>query len=124
MSFVPILLLWGLGANWGLILECSVTVLQIRGVYPGSYFFHLGSQTQGWQDPESRIDKIPDPDPHKRIEVFLTLKIYTMFSKISPRMFIVHPRSWIWIFFPSRIPNPGVKKAPEPGSGSATLLYW
>ncbi len=24
-------------------------------------------------------------------------------------------------FFPSRIPDPGVKKAPDPGSGSATL---
>ncbi len=25
-------------------------------------------------------------------------------------------------FYPSRIPDPGVKKAPDPGSGSATLL--
>jgi hypothetical protein len=24
-------------------------------------------------------------------------------------------------FYPSRIPEPGVKKAPDPGSGSATL---
>jgi hypothetical protein len=24
-------------------------------------------------------------------------------------------------FYPSRIPDPGVKKAPDPGSGSATL---
>ncbi len=24
--------------------------------------------------------------------------------------------------FPSRIPDPGVKKAPDPGSGSATLI--
>jgi hypothetical protein len=28
----------------------------------------------------------------------------------------------ILIFYPSRIPDPGVKKAPDPGSGSATLL--
>jgi hypothetical protein len=27
-------------------------------------------------------------------------------------------------FLPSRIPDPGVKKAPNPGSGSATLLYF
>jgi hypothetical protein len=33
----------------------------------------------------------------------------------------VHPVSRIRIFFPSRIPDPGVKKAPDPGSGSATL---
>jgi hypothetical protein len=25
-------------------------------------------------------------------------------------------------FLPSRIPDPGVKKAPDPGSGSATLI--
>jgi hypothetical protein len=25
-------------------------------------------------------------------------------------------------FYPSRIPDPGVKQAPDPGSGSATLL--
>jgi hypothetical protein len=31
---------------------------------------------------------------------------------------IVHFSSWIWIltFYPSRIPDPGVKKAPDPGS--------
>ncbi len=26
-------------------------------------------------------------------------------------------------FYPSRIPDPGVKKAPNPGSGSATLIF-
>jgi hypothetical protein len=25
-------------------------------------------------------------------------------------------------FYPSRIPNPGLRKAPDPGSGLATLL--
>ena len=36
---------------------------------------------------------------------------------------VVHPRSRIrkLTFSPSRIPDPGVKKAPDPGSGSATL---
>ncbi len=29
----------------------------------------------------------------------------------------------ILIFYPSLIPDPGVKKAPDPGSGSATLNY-
>jgi hypothetical protein len=35
---------------------------------------------------------------------------------------VVHPGSWIQIltFYPSRIPVPGVKKAPDPGS--ATLI--
>jgi hypothetical protein len=26
-------------------------------------------------------------------------------------------------FYPSRIPDPGVKKAPDPGSGSTILIY-
>jgi hypothetical protein len=36
---------------------------------------------------------------------------------------VVHPGSQIRMltFYPSRIPDPGVKKAPDPGSGSATL---
>ncbi len=38
---------------------------------------------------------------------------------------VVHPGFWIpdpdADFLPSRIPDPGVKKAPNPGSGSATL---
>ncbi len=33
----------------------------------------------------------------------------------------VHPGSRILIFHPSRIPDPGVKQAPDPGSGSSTL---
>ncbi len=37
---------------------------------------------------------------------------------------VVHPGSRIRMltFYPSRIPNPGVKKAADPGSGSATLI--
>jgi hypothetical protein len=39
---------------------------------------------------------------------------------------VVHPGPWIQIltFYPSRIPDLGVKKAPDPGSGSgsATLI--
>jgi hypothetical protein len=53
------------------------------------------------------------PNFPRIIEVF-TQKIVTKLSKI-----------WVWdpgsgknLF---RIPNPGVKKAPDPGSGSATL---
>ncbi len=37
---------------------------------------------------------------------------------------VVHPGSRIRMltFYPSRIPDPGVKKALDPGSGSATLM--
>jgi hypothetical protein len=31
-------------------------------------------------------------------------------------------RIWILTFYASRIPELGVKKAPDPGSGSATLV--
>ncbi len=37
-------------------------------------------------------------------------------------MFIPDPGSRMLTFYPSRIPDTGVKKAPDPGSGSATLL--
>jgi hypothetical protein len=33
---------------------------------------------------------------------------------------VVHPGSRILTFYPSRIPDPEVKKAPDPGSGPAT----
>jgi hypothetical protein len=37
---------------------------------------------------------------------------------------VVHPGSRIRMltFYPSRIPYPGAEKAPDPGSGSATLM--
>jgi hypothetical protein len=51
----------------------------------------------------------------QRIIELFTPKIVTKLSKI-----------WIWDFGSGknlfRIPDPGVKKAPDPGSGSATLV--
>ncbi len=82
---------------------------------PGSRIPDLGSRIS---DPGSRI---PDPKTatKERGEKIcchtFTQKIVTMLSKI-----------WVWdpgsgknLF---RIPDPGVKKAPDPGSGSATLI--
>jgi hypothetical protein len=43
-------------------MDLKYQVLRIRDVYPGSEFFRPGS----------RVKKIPDPDPHQRILVFLT----------------------------------------------------
>jgi hypothetical protein len=78
-------------------------VLRILDVYPGS-----------------RVDKVPDPDPHshphQRIQVFSTQKLFLSSQKNDQGMFISDP-----IFFP--IPDPGVIKAPDPGSGSATLQH-
>jgi hypothetical protein len=39
---------------------------------------------------------------------------------------VVHHGPWIPMltFYPSRIPDPGVKKALDPGSRSTTLNFW
>jgi hypothetical protein len=71
-----------------------LAMLRIRDVYPGSEFF------------PSRI----------RIKEF---KYFN--SRI--RILIFYPsRIRILIFYPSRIQDPGVKKAPEPGSGTLVLV--
>jgi hypothetical protein len=86
------------------------SVLGIRDVYPRSQMriFHPGS----------RVKKIPDP--HQRLQVFLTSKsqIVSKLSEISSGMFIPDPGSG-FDFLP--VPDPGARKAPDPGSGSATL---
>ncbi len=58
----------------------------------------------------SRVKKIPDPQ--QRIYVFLAQKSVSKLSEIW---------SGILTFYPSRVPDPGVKKAPDLESGSATL---
>jgi hypothetical protein len=69
---------------------------------------------------------IPDLESRihiKEIDIFLTP--VNFFSALRNITRVVHPgcgsRIRILIFYPSRIPNLGVKKAPDPGSGSATL---
>ncbi len=77
------------------------------GVYPGSEFF------------PSRIPifSTPDRDPGSASKnlCILTQKMVSQLSEIWSGS-----RIWILIFYPSRIPYPGVKRAPDPGSGSAT----
>jgi hypothetical protein len=71
----------------------AVSVLRIRDVYPGSEFF------------PSRI----------RIEFkyFKPKKLFLNSRKYDP---VCASRIRILIFYPSWIPDPGVKKAPDPGS--------
>jgi hypothetical protein len=45
-----------------------------------------------------------------------------MFLSSRKTIWDFHPGSRIRIFSPFWIPDPGVKKAPHPGSGSATLI--
>ncbi len=78
---------------------------------PGSEFFP--SKTQGQKDPGF--------GPAAKNLSILTQKIVSKLSKIWSGLFIPDPDPDP-DFYPSRIPDPGVKKAPNPGSGSATLL--
>jgi hypothetical protein len=85
-------------------------VRRIRDAYPGSrirIFFH----------------------PRSRIRIFSIRIRIKAFKYFNPKycfqalgnMIIVYPGSSFFTYPRSRIPDPGVKKAPYPGSGSATL---
>ncbi len=63
-----------------------------------------------------RIFSIPDSASASKNWSILTQKLFLSFWKYDPSC-----SSRILIFYPSRIPDPGVKKAPDPWSGSATL---
>ncbi len=83
-----------------------------QDVYPGSEFF-----LSRIQDPGSRFKKILDPGSAFKNLSILTQKIVPKLSEIWTGLFIPDPE---FDFLP--IPDPGVKKAPDSGSGSATLL--
>jgi hypothetical protein len=58
-----------------------------------------------------RIFSIPDPGfPSKNLSI-LTQKMVSVLSELWSGMFIPDPDPY---FYPSRIPDPGVKKAPDP----------
>jgi hypothetical protein len=80
----------------------------VLNMYTKPIFFHPGSQINCQKDSRIRIHikelKYSDP------------KIVSKLSKIWSVKFIPDPD----LHFLS-IPDPGVKKAPDPGSGSATL---
>jgi hypothetical protein len=67
--------------------------------------------------PGSKRFRIQDPDPNQRLEVFLTQKNY--FQALEKMICYNYPGCESR-FFP--LPDPGVKKTPDPGSGSATLV--
>ncbi len=70
---------------------------------PGAEFFPF-------RIPDPGSKRFPDPHPHQRIKVFLPNKLF-----LSSRKYDLKFSSRI------RFPDPGVLKAPDPGSGSATL---
>jgi hypothetical protein len=98
-------------------------VLRIRDVYPGSrilIFTHPGSRIQKQQQKRHKFHKIAN---YFSFEV-LKKKIWANFLRIIELFTqkIVTKLSKIWIWDPGsgknlfRIPDPGVKKAPDPGS--------
>ncbi len=74
-----------------------------------SEVFHTGS----------RVHKIPDPGSASESKNFSIFNPENCFSALGKIIWDVHPGSRSG-FFP--IPDPGVKKAPDPGFGSATLV--
>jgi hypothetical protein len=114
-------------------------------IYPGSrilIFTHPGS---GIPDPKTamkdRGEKKFVPIPFfgainfTKLNFFifemLKKKIWANFQRIvelfTQKLVTKHSKIWVWDpgsgKNPFRIPDPGVKKAPDPGSGSATLHY-
>jgi hypothetical protein len=81
--------------------------------FPDPTFFHPGSELS---PSRIRIKEFKYFNPKK------TKK--NGFQALENMIRVVHPGSRIrkLTFYPSRIPDPGVKKAPDPGSGSATLV--
>jgi hypothetical protein len=123
-------------------------VLRIRDVYPGSrilIFTHPGSRIP---DPKTatkeRGEKKLDVKPFYVATKFNKIVIYFSFEVLKKKIWanfqriielIVKKLFKIWSWDPGsgirdpgsgknpfRIPDPGVKMAPDPGSGSATLL--
>jgi hypothetical protein len=87
---------------------------------PGSKFFPFRIP-----DPGSKRYRIPDPDLHQRIEVFSPQKLFLSSWKYDPDCSLrIRTRIRILIFYPSQIPDPGVKKAPDPGSGTLQKYYF
>jgi hypothetical protein len=78
---------------------------------PDPTFFHSGSRIRLFFHPGSRI-RI------KEFKYFNPKKWFLSSSKYDPGC---SSRIRISTFYPSRIPEPWVKKVPDPGSGSATL---
>ncbi len=89
-------------------------MLRIRDIYPGSEFF----------DPKSEFfypgSEFFHPGSRNHIKELLHKKLFRSSRKNDPRC-----SSWIRIlnFYPSRIPDPGVRKATESGSAPLILAF-
>jgi hypothetical protein len=96
--------------NWRIALpKISVADRKCLARIPYPNFFHPGSRI--------RIFFIPDPgSTSNNLSILTPKKLFPSSRKYDP---VCSSRIRILIFLP--IPEPGVKKAPDPESGSATL---
>jgi hypothetical protein len=85
-------------------------VLRIQDVYPGSRI-----QIFSIPDLGSRVKKIPDPGSGyaSNLSIFIPKNYY-----LSSRKYGIPDQDLV--FLP--VPDPGIKKAPDPESGTATLI--
>jgi hypothetical protein len=81
----------------------------MRDVYPVSKFF-----PSRILDPRSK--RVPDPASASENLIILTQKNVSKLSEIRNMIQNIHPGSGYGFFLP--IPDPKVKKAPDPGSGT------
>jgi hypothetical protein len=89
------------------------SVLRIWDVYSGSWIRIFSCRTQGLKD-------LGSGTASKNLSIFNPKNCFKVLGNMIRD---IHPRSG----FPPpliRIPDPGVKKAPNPGSGSATPESW
>jgi hypothetical protein len=123
-------------------------VLRIRDVYPGSrilIFTHPGSRIQKQQ--QKRGEKKLDAKPFYVATKFNKIVNYFSFEVLKKKNLGQFSKNYRTFYQkngqkalqnmvlgsgirdpgsgknPFRIPDPGVKKAPDPGSGSATLHF-
>jgi hypothetical protein len=104
-----------------------------KGGNKGAMRMRCGIQVLSVADPGclSRIQmfSIPDPNlfhPGSRIRIkkfnYLTQKSVSKLSEIWSGLFILDPDPVF--YYQSRIPDPGVQKAPEPGSATLQVLLY
>jgi hypothetical protein len=95
--------------------DALCTVLRIRDVSDPNFF-------PSWTpDPGSKISgSNPDPHPHKRIKVFSKWFLSSLKYDPGTGMFIPDPNPGPDLHF-LPIPDPRVKKAPDPGSETLLL---
>jgi hypothetical protein len=84
---------------WDVFLDSGPWVPVPIFIHPGSEIFHPGSASKNLSI----------------FNYFNPKKWFLSFRKYDPGLFIPDPGSWIRIltFYPSLIPDPGVKKTPD-----------